>query len=64
MPPAVTGFGDAEFVTPRSALETTLATSVALSFDKLISPPPLTSAVLVSTEGAVCATLALIVIEG
>jgi hypothetical protein len=46
----------------RSAVETTLATSVAVSFVKLISPPPLTSAVLVSVEGAVCATLAVIVI--
>lgn len=62
--PAVTGSGEAMLVMLRSAVETTLATSVALSFDRLISPPPLTRAVLVSVEGAVCATLALMVIDG
>ena len=62
--PAVTGLGEATLVMARSAVETTLATSVALSFDRLISPPPFTSAVFVSTEGAVGATLAMTVIEG
>jgi len=62
--PAVTGFGDAALVMLRSAVETTLATSVALSFAKLTSPPPLTNAVLVSVDGAVCRMLALTVIEG
>jgi len=44
--PAATGFGDPLSVTLMSALETTLAISVALSFARLISPPPLTNAVL------------------
>src|SRR2546425_6393286 len=61
--PAATGFGDAALVTLISALETTLATSVALSFARLISPPPDTKAVLVTVEGAVCNTFAVIVIE-
>jgi hypothetical protein len=62
--PAVTGFGDAALVTLKSALDTTLATLAAVSFERLISPPPLTVAVLVTVEGAVWATLALMVIEG
>jgi len=62
--PAVTGSGDAAFVMLRSAMETTLATSVALSFARLTSPPPFTKAVLVSVDGAVCRTLALTVIDG
>jgi hypothetical protein len=62
--PAATGFGDPESVTLMSALDTTFATSVALSFARLISPPPPTIAVLVTVDGADCATLALIVIEG
>jgi hypothetical protein len=62
--PAVTGLGDAVLVMLRSAMETTLATSVALSLAKLTSPPPLTNAVLVSVDGAVCNTLAVTVIEG
>jgi hypothetical protein len=62
--PAATGFGDPAFVTLKSALDTTLATSVALSFARLISPPPPTSAVFVTVEGAACVTLALTVIEG
>lgn len=62
--PAATGLGDAVLVMLRSAMETTLATSVALSFAKLTSPPPLTNAVLVSVDGAVCNTLAVTVIEG
>jgi hypothetical protein len=64
LPPAATGFGDPVLVTLMSALETTLATSVALSFARFTSPPPLTSAVFVTVDGAVCATLALSVIEG
>ena len=48
----------------RSALETTAATFVAVSFERLTSPPPLTVAMLVTVEGAVCNTLALMVIEG
>ena len=64
LPPATTGFGDAMLLTLTSALETTLATSVALSLARLISPPPPTRAVLVTVDGAVCATLALIVMEG
>src|SRR3982074_1930332 len=62
--PAATGFGDPVSATLMSALETTLATSVALSFARLISPPPLTSAVLVTVDGAVWATLAWTMIEG
>jgi hypothetical protein len=62
--PAATGFGDPVSVTLISADETTVATSVALSFARLISPPPLTNAVLVTVAGAVCATFTLIVIEG
>ena len=62
--PAATGSGDAAFVTLRSATETTTATSVALSFERLISPPPLTNAVFVTVEGAVGATLAVTVMDG
>ena len=62
--PAATGSGEAMLVTARSALETTVATSVAVSLAKLISPPPLTTAVLVSVEGAVCRIFAITVIEG
>ena len=62
--PAATGFGDAALVMLKSALEMTLATSVALSFARLISPPPDTRAVLVTVEGAVCNTFAVRVIEG
>jgi hypothetical protein len=61
--PAATGFGDAALVTLRSALEITLATSVALSFARLISPPPDTRAVLVTVEGAVCNTFTVRGIE-
>ena len=62
--PAATGLGAPTLVTLRSALDTTVATSVAVSFDRLISPPPLTIAVLATVDGAVWATLALIVIDG
>jgi hypothetical protein len=62
--PAATGLGDAALVTLRSALETTLAVFVAVSFVRLISPPPLTVAVLVTVEGAVCSTLTLMTIDG
>src|SRR5271163_1146437 len=43
--PAATGFGDALSVTFRSALETTVATLVAVSLRRLASPPPLIVAV-------------------
>jgi len=62
--PAATGLGDAVLEMLRSAVEITLATSVALSFARFTSPPPLTNAVLVSVKGAVCRTLAVTVIEG
>src|SRR5580704_4281846 len=61
--PAATGFGEAVLVMLRSALETTLATLVAVSLARLDSPPPPTTAVLVMVEGAVGDTLALMVIE-
>jgi hypothetical protein len=63
-PPTTTGSGEAESVTLRSALETTAATSVALSFARFSSPPPLTYAVFVSVEGAVCKTFAFTVSDG
>ena len=62
--PAATGFGDAALVTLRSAVENTFAMSIAVSFARLVSPPPPTVAMLVTMEGAVCATLALMVIDG
>ena len=62
--PAATGFGAPASVTLMSALDTTFATSVAVSFAKLISPPPPTTAVFVTVAGAVCVTLTLIVIDG
>jgi hypothetical protein len=64
LPPAATGSGEAALAMLRSALETTAATFVAVSFERLTSPPPLTVAMLVTVEGAVCNTLALMVIEG
>ena len=57
--PAATGSGDAALVTLRSALEPILAMSVAVSFARLTSPPPLTSALFVTVAGALCATLAV-----
>ena len=62
--PAATGFGDAVLAMLKSALETTFATSVAVSLERFISPPPPTIAVFVTVEGAVCNTLAVTVIEG
>src|ERR1700728_1265180 len=62
--PAATGLGDAALVTLRSALEMTLAVFVAVSFVRLISLPPLTVAMLVTLEGAVCSTLTLMTIDG
>ena len=47
---SIAAWGAAALVTLRSALETTLATSVALSFARFISLPPLTVAVLVTVE--------------
>ena len=64
LPPAATGFGVPTFVTLMSVLETTVAMSVALSFARLISPPPPTIAVLVTVAGADCVTFALTMIEG
>ena len=51
--PAATGFGEAATPTLRSAVEITWAVSVAVSFARLASPPPLMVAVLVTTAGAV-----------
>src|ERR1700722_8783309 len=62
--PAATGFGDPLSVTVISALEPTLATSVAISFNRLASPPPPTIAVFVNVAGDDCDTRAFIVIEG
>src|ERR1700722_11580856 len=63
-PPAATGLGDPLSVTPRSALEITVATLVATSFVRLISLPPLTIAVFVKVDGADWETLAAIAIDG
>ncbi len=62
--PAVTGFGAPASVTLMSALDTTLAVSVAMSLSRFASPPPPTTAVLVTVTGADCMTFALIVIDG
>jgi hypothetical protein len=62
--PAATGFGDALLVTLKSAVETTLAMSVAVSFKRFASPPPPTTAVLTTVDGADCETLAFSVIDG
>src|SRR5262252_8361003 len=64
LPPLATGFGDAASVTAMSALEPTIATSVALSLVKSASPPPLIVATLVKVAGADCATSAFSVIAG
>jgi hypothetical protein len=62
--PAATGFGDPLSVTCISALEPTIATSVAISFSRLASPPPPTVAVFVNIAGDDCDTRAFMVIEG
>jgi hypothetical protein len=62
--PAATGFGDALLVTLKSAVETTLAMSVAVSLRKFASPPPATTAVLVKVAGAAGDTMAFTVIDG
>jgi len=64
VPPDVTGSGDAASLTLRSALDTTVATSVAVSFEIFSSPPPLTTAVLVTVAGAVCKTFATTLSDG
>jgi len=62
--PLATGFGDAASVTAISALETTLATSVEVSFSRFASPPPEIAAMFVNVAGADCETRAFSVITG
>ncbi len=62
--PLATGFGDAASVTAISALETTFATSVDVSFSRFASPPPEIAAMLVNVAGADCETRAFKVIAG
>ncbi len=63
-PAATVGLGEPASVTLMSALEITLAVSVAVSFSRFASPPPPTTAVFVTVAGADCSTLALSVIDG
>jgi len=62
--PAATGSGEAALLKLMSEMEAAVAVSVALSFARLISPPPLTVVVLVMLAGAVWATLRLMLIAG
>src|SRR5215467_859948 len=64
LPPLATGLGDAASVTDISALEPTIATSVAESLVRSASPPPLIVAMFVKVAGADCATRAFSVIAG
>lgn len=62
--PAATGIGEAASVTEMSALEITVAMSVARSFRRLASFPPLIVAVFVSVAGADWDTLRFNAIDG
>src|ERR1700722_1014560 len=62
--PPATGLGEPASVTAISALEPTLAVSVARSLSRFASPPPPTVAVLVTVAGAVGSTLTFSVIGG
>ena len=62
--PAATGSGLSVSVTDKSALEAGLAESIAVSFNGLMSPPPLTTTVLLIVAGADCDTFTLTVIAG
>ena len=52
------------FVRLRSALDTTVVGSLAVSSPLKVSPPPDAEAVLVTLEAALCATLAVTVMAG